>query len=102
MIPERGSFAIPACLNFLILAAAALAAAVSLWLSSHADAISVAIAAAIAFSFVNNTLFSLLHEAVHGIFHPNQRANDWAGRIAACFFPTSFSIQRAFHLTHHR
>jgi fatty acid desaturase len=102
MIPERDFLAIPARLNFLILAGAAIAAAASLWLASHAGTISIMIAAAIAFSFVNNTLFSLLHEAVHGIFHPKQRINDWAGRIAACFFPTSFSIQRAFHLTHHR
>jgi fatty acid desaturase len=56
----------------------------------------------VAFSFVNNTVFSLLHEATHGIFHGNQRINDWAGRFAAAFFPTSFTLQRSFHLTHHR
>lgn len=102
MIFARDSFPIPTRLNFAIIVCAALAAAGSLWLASHAASLWIMIAAAIAFSFVNNTLFSLLHEAVHGIFHPNQRVNDWAGRIAACFFPTSFSIQRAFHLTHHR
>lgn len=92
---------IPATLNFAILGAAILSAASALWAASHGASLWVVIAAAVTFSFVNNTIFSLLHEAVHGIFHPNGHANALAGRLAACFFPTSFSIQRAFHLTHH-
>jgi fatty acid desaturase len=39
-------------------------------------------------------LFSLLHEAVHGLFHPKASVNRWAGRIAAAFYPTSFCIQK--------
>jgi fatty acid desaturase len=93
---------IPARLNLVILVAAIAATTGVLWLASHADAIWLMVAAAIVFSFVNNTIFSLLHEALHGIFHPRNGVNKWAGRLAACFFPTSFSIQRAFHLTHHR
>jgi len=93
---------IPARLNLFLLAAAIAGTVAMLYLASHADSLWLVLAAAIAFSFVNNTIFSLLHEAVHGIFHPNRTVNLWAGRIAAAFFPTSFSIQRAFHLTHHR
>jgi fatty acid desaturase len=55
-----------------------------------------------AFSFVNNTIFSLLHESVHGIFHRNRHANEWGGRIGAAFFPTALTFQRIFHLRHHR
>ena len=94
--------AIPAGLNLVLLPSAIVAAAASLWLASHTQNLWLMLAAAIAFSFVNNTMFSLLHEAVHGIFHPDKRVNAAAGRITACFFPTSYSIQRAFHLTHHR
>jgi fatty acid desaturase len=44
----------------------------------------------------------LLHEAVHGIFHPNLFINEWAGRFLAAFFPTGFTFQRLAHLGHHR
>jgi fatty acid desaturase len=98
----NSTLSIPAKLNLLLLPATIAAAAGSLWTASHAGSTWLMIAAAIVFSFVNNTIFSLLHEAVHGIFHPDSRVNTWAGRLAASFFPTSFSIQRAFHLTHHR
>jgi len=93
---------IPARLNLLLLGLAIAASATALYTASHAASLWVLVAAAVAFSFVNNTIFSLLHEAVHGIFHPNRRVNLWAGRLAAAFFPTSFSVQRAFHLTHHQ
>ena len=93
---------IPATLNLILLPAAIAVTGGALWVASHAGSLWLMIAAAILFSFVNNTIFSLLHEAVHGIFHPNATVNTWAGRLAASFFPTSFSIQRAFHLTHHR
>lgn len=58
--------------------------------------------AALAFSFTANTAFSLLHEAVHGLFSPRRSLNEWAGRLASAWFPTGLSVQRAFHLTHHR
>ncbi len=35
------------------------------------------------------------------MFHSNAKINLWAGRFAACWFPTSFSLQKSFHLTHH-
>jgi len=93
---------IPVALNNAILAAAMLTAAGALWLASHAAGAWATLAAAVVFAFASNTIFSLLHEAVHGIFHPNATVNRWVGRLAACFFPTSFTVQRAFHLTHHR
>lgn len=97
----RGA-AIPARLNELLLLAAAIASGALLVVASHADAVWVRIAAALAFSFSANTLFSLLHEAVHGILHPDAAMNRWLGRFAAAWFPTSLALQRGFHLTHHR
>jgi fatty acid desaturase len=102
MTRNQATAAIPAKLNGVILAAAILTSVLMLWVASHSPHWWVVALAAVAFSFVNNTIFSLLHEAVHGILHPNARVNEWAGRLTACFFPTSFSVQRAFHLTHHR
>ncbi len=92
---------IPGALNAALLILAGLAAAALLWWASHPASILTMLVAAIGFSFVNNTLFSLLHEATHGILHRNRRANDLMGRLAAAFYPTAFSVQRAFHLTHH-
>ena len=87
--------------NLAVMAGAAAAAAACLWAASHAPPL-VALAAAVLFGFVNNTIFALMHEAVHGVFHENRRINESAGNLAAAFFPTIFVIQRLSHLTHHR
>lgn len=100
-LAARG-LSIPERLNFALLAIASLASATLLYLASHSESALAVIACAIAFSFTGNTLFSLLHEAVHGVFSPQHQVNEWAGRLAAAWFPTGLSIQRAFHLTHHR
>lgn len=93
---------IPGALNLRLLLVSGSAAAVCLWWASHASAWWWVAAAAVMFSFVNNTIFALLHEAVHGVFHASKRVNRWGGRFAAAFFPTGYLVQRAFHLTHHR
>lgn len=93
---------IPATLNTVLLAAAMATCAGCLWLASHAETLVTRLLAAVAFSYVNNTVFSLLHEATHGVLHTSRRTNDWLGRLAAAFFPTSYTLQRTFHLTHHR
>lgn len=88
---------IPGRLNIALTALAGAACCALLWLAAHGWWWQ----AAIAFSFVNNTMFSLLHESVHGIAHRNRRVNEALGIFAAAFFPTSLSLQRLFHLGHH-
>ena len=92
---------IPGTLNLLLLAGAVGAAAALLSLASHAASAWTVLAAALAFSYVNNTVFSLLHESVHGIFHDDKRVNEAAGILAAAMTPTGLSFQRVFHLSHH-
>ena len=53
------------------------------------------------FGFFNNTNFSFLHEAVHGILHSNKRLTEALVIWAGSFFPTSFTLQQYFHLGHH-
>ncbi|MBL8872276.1 MAG: fatty acid desaturase [Planctomycetaceae bacterium] len=53
------------------------------------------------FGLINNTNFSLLHEAVHGILNSNRRCNEVLGILAGSFFPTSYTLQQYFHLGHH-
>lgn len=99
---RSGPDSVPSTLNPLLLLAAVGTAGSLLWLASHAESWLWVCAAALGFSFVNNTIFSLLHESVHGKFHAVPLVNEWCGRIAAGFFPTSLAMQRAFHLGHHR
>lgn len=57
---------------------------------------------AFGFSHLHMTLFSLLHEAVHGVFSKSSQRNEFFGRLCAAVFPTSFTLQRIAHLGHHR
>ena len=91
---------IPGTLNVALTIVVAIACSAALWVASHGSLWQIA-AAAIAFSFLNNTMFSLLHESVHGIAHADRRVNEAIGRFAAAFFPTGLTLQRAFHLGHH-
>ena len=54
------------------------------------------------FAFLANTVFALLHEAVHRILHPVPWINEMVGVPLAAMFPTSLAFQRACHLGHHR
>lgn len=89
-------------LNLVLLFSAAAVCVLFLWVASQPIHIGSRVMAAFAFSFTCNSIFALLHEAVHGNLHKDRRINEIAGSFAAAFFPTALSLQRAFHLTHHR
>jgi fatty acid desaturase len=91
---------IPGTLNVALTMTVAAACCGALWLASHGTPWLIA-AAVVAFSLVGNTMFSLLHESVHGIAHERERVNEAVGIMAAVFFPTALSLQRVFHLGHH-
>ena len=44
-------------------------------------------------------LFILMHDAAHGLLHPNRRINDWA---AKWFGGAELDTYRPYHLQHHR
>ena len=96
------SLPIPGRLNAGLAIVSMAVACALLWTVAHVDRLAIRILGAIAFSYVNNTIFSLLHESVHGVFHSSERVNSFFGRWLAAFFPTSFTLQRFFHLGHHR
>ncbi len=50
---------------------------------------------------VNNTLWALIHEAIHKIFHPNIKINEFWGRILSIIHGSSFHILRFGHMMHH-
>lgn len=49
-----------------------------------------------------NPFWSLIHEAIHDLFHPNRAANGFAGRLLAVMFGAPFRILRVSHLLHHK
>ena len=44
-------------------------------------------------------LFILMHDAAHGLLHPNRRVNDWVGHWLCS---SSLRDYRPYHLQHHR
>jgi fatty acid desaturase len=95
------SLCIPKILNIVIFFVALSISWGLLWLSSHGDNIWFIFLGAWGFALFHNTIFSLLHEAVHGIFSPNPWVNKVFGNTTAATFPTSFTLQKIAHLGHH-
>jgi fatty acid desaturase len=88
-------------LNALIQITASAASLFCLWLASHSELWTIKILCAVTFSFTNNTIFSLLHECVHRCYSKTRKVNEFAGILAAAFFPTALVYQRTCHLGHH-
>jgi fatty acid desaturase len=53
-------------------------------------------------AILNNPLWSLIHEAIHDLFHPLRRANIVFGRALSILFGSPFRILRSSHLLHHK
>jgi fatty acid desaturase len=53
------------------------------------------------FGIVMNSVYSIIHEAEHGMLFSNRRWNDFAGVGMALFFPAPFHLIRQGHLGHH-
>lgn len=71
-----------------------------LWSASHSTFLYMFLAAW-AYALLHNTIFSLLHEAAHGVLSNNRFRNDFFGIVSAAAFPTSFTMQKIAHLGHH-
>lgn len=93
---------IPGALNVTVAATVLAANAILLSIASHASSWIGVLLAAAAFSYTNNTVYSLLHECVHRKFHRSPRVNEWFGRLLSAAFPTGFTFHRVCHLGHHR
>lgn len=100
-VPRIEDFPPTTILNIIVAMTSATMALGLLWAASHTDSIVTLLLCAFAFSFVNNTLFSLLHESVHNSFSKNRKLNDYMGIFCSAFFPTGFTFQRICHLGHH-
>ena len=99
---STGVHEIPGALNLALGAVVMSVNALLLYAASHTASWLWLAAAALAFSYTNNTVYSLLHECVHRKFHGDRNVNEWSGRILAAWFPTGFTFHRMCHLGHHR
>jgi fatty acid desaturase len=92
---------LPTKQNIAIQIAASTISLACLWTASHHPSWVVKIAVGLIFSLSNNTLFSILHDAVHRSYAKKTWINDLGGIMAAAFQPTGFIFQRTCHLGHH-
>tara|TARA_B100001971_G_scaffold84647_1_gene78145 strand:- start:253931 stop:254851 length:921 start_codon:yes stop_codon:yes gene_type:complete len=95
-------YIIPEYLNRVLFVIIFIFNLVLLYQASHTENKLIIILCAFFFAYTNNTMFALLHEAVHNVFSKNSKINRIFGIMASAFFPTGFSLQQVFHLSHHR
>ncbi len=53
-------------------------------------------------ALLTNPFWSLIHEAIHDLLHPNKSVNLILGRLLAIMFGAPFRILRLSHLLHHK
>lgn len=93
---------IPGKQNILLLLFGGVSLTALLYLASHTTDWRILPFYAILFALLGGMVFSLLHEATHGVFHKNKKINALGGIIAALFFPTSYTLQKISHLGYHQ
>jgi fatty acid desaturase len=53
-------------------------------------------------ALLTNPFWSLIHEAIHDLLHPNRQFNAIIGRLLSVMFGSPFRILRSSHLLHHK
>lgn len=53
-------------------------------------------------ALLTNSYWSLIHEAIHDLLHPNRAVNAGVGRLLSVMFGSPFRIVRPSHLLHHK
>lgn len=51
---------------------------------------------------LTTTIWSLMHEGIHAVLHPDRAVNDALARALAIGFPAPFAVLRFGHLKHHQ
>ena len=97
----RNALPIPAAVNSVILLMQLSAVLILLRLGSQLEGAALA-AAAILFAVVMNSVYSIIHEAEHGILFDDRRLNDGAGVLMSLLFPAPFHLIRQGHIGHHQ
>ncbi len=99
---DERQFPIPGSLNLCIAAFQIACFTVIFFFASLANQWWQLFALAGLFAILGNSIYSIIHEAEHGILHPNPKVNDWAGVAMSLLFPAPFHLIRQGHIGHHR
>ncbi len=94
------SHTIPVRLNLCLAAVQIVVLLGLLWLAGRVSGWWLLLVA-LGYGLVMNSAYAMLHEAEHGIMHPNRGINDAVGTVLAFFFPAPFHLIRQGHLGHH-
>lgn len=95
-------FPIPGSLNLCIAAIQLMIAFAVFYFTSRASEWWQILGLACLFGILGNSIYSIIHEAEHGILHPVRWINDVVGALMALLFPAPFHLIRQGHLGHHR
>ena len=95
-------YPIPTALNGLVLIFQIGAFACIVYLTSIAEGWWQVMALTAAMAITGNSIYSSIHEAEHGMLHPNRNVNDFLGALMALLFPAPYHLIRQGHLGHHR
>src|SRR6187397_414803 len=95
-------YKIPGKINMIILLVCSCAYFTLLWAASHVDHYGWVVLMGVLFAFIMVPVYSLIHEAEHGILHSNKRINDLMGRWLSTLFIAPYTFFRHCHLKHHK
>ncbi|HEX7288550.1 MAG TPA: fatty acid desaturase [Candidatus Angelobacter sp.] len=98
---NHSAYPIPARLNLCITASLLVALTSILWAAGQVHPWWGAALLSLVYGIVMNTGYAMLHEAEHGLLHPDSRVNQTAGALLALFFPAPFHLLRQGHIGHH-
>jgi fatty acid desaturase len=96
-----GKLPVPWRINLAVIVAQLIAFAGTVWATAHANSAWQVALLAIVFAVVGNSIYATVHEAEHGMLHPNRRINDTLGAGLALLFPAPYHLIRQGHLGHH-
>ena len=95
-------YKIPGKINMIILLVCSCAYFTLLWAASHVDHYGWVVLMGVLFAFIMVPVYSLIHEAEHGILHSNKRINDLMGRWLSTLFIAPYTFFKHCHLKHHK
>jgi fatty acid desaturase len=92
---------IPDRLNAAIIALQVALIFLCFWAASVVASVGGLVALAVGFAVLMVGVYSIIHEAEHGVLFSNSHVNLICGVVMAAFFPVPFHLLRQGHLGHH-
>jgi fatty acid desaturase len=95
-------YRIPNQINTAILVGCSVTYFTLLWAASHVDHYGWVVLLGILFAIIMIPVYSLIHEAEHGVLHSNRLVNDAMGRWLSTLFIAPYTFFKHCHLQHHK